>query len=108
MVVEVCCGLVYAIKVIGRLWKSGRKAEVKKNISKQKGRRSPLSTQLGKSAQEAKFGGLKNIDQRNQIFKEASTMKSEKQDIVDDKCIKDDDGNLVFDGKSKLATWKSN
>ena len=80
----------YAIKVKKRLWKSARKAEIKKNIYKQKGRQSPLSTQLEKSAQEAKFGGLKNNDQRNQIFKEASRMKSENQDIVDDKWIKDD------------------
>ena len=32
-------------------------------------------------------------------------MKSENQDIVVDKCIKDDDDNLDFDDKS--ATWKS-
>lgn len=34
-------------------------------------------------------------------------MKSENQDIVGDKCIKDGDGNLAFDDKSKLADWKS-
>ena len=35
-------------------------------------------------------------------------MKTENQDIVEDKCIEDDDGNLVFGDKSKLAAWKSN
>ena len=34
-------------------------------------------------------------------------MKTENQNIVGDKCIKDNDGNLAFDGKSKLAAWKS-
>ena len=29
-------------------------------------------------------------------------MKNENQDIVGEKCIKDDDGNLAFDDKSKL------
>ena len=59
-----------------------------------------------KRAQEDKFGDLKSNDQRNQIFKEARRMKNENQDIVGEKCIKDDDGNLAFDDKSKLAAWK--
>ena len=33
-------------------------------------------------------------------------MKNENQDIVGEKCIKDDDDNLAFDDKSKLAAWK--
>lgn len=34
-------------------------------------------------------------------------MKSENQDIVGDKWIKNGDGNLAFDDKSKLADRKS-
>ena len=48
------------------------------------------------------FGVLKSNDQRNQIFKEARRMKNENQDIVGEKCIKDNDGNLAFDDKSKI------
>ena len=33
-------------------------------------------------------------------------MKNENQDIVGEKYIKDDDDNLAFDDKSKLAAWK--
>ena len=29
-------------------------------------------------------------------------MKNENQDIVGEKCIKDNDGNLAFDDKSKI------
>lgn len=43
--------------------------------------------QVGKSAQEAKVGDLKNNDQQNQIFREALRMKIENQDIVGDKWI---------------------
>ena len=53
-------------------------------------------------AQEDKFGNLKSNDQRNQIFKEARRMKNENQDNVGEKCIKDNDGNLAFDDKSKI------
>ena len=59
-----------------------------------------------KRAQEDKFDDLKNNDHRNQIFKEARRMKNENQDIVGEKCTKDDDDNLAFDDKSKLAAWK--
>ena len=58
-----------------------------------------------KRAQEDKFGDLKSNDQRNQIFKKTRRMKNENQDIVREKCIKNDDGNLAFDDKSKLAAW---
>ena len=35
-------------------------------------------------------------------------MKNENYDILGEKCIKDDDGNLAFDNKSKLAVWNCN
>ena len=33
-------------------------------------------------------------------------MKNENQDIVGEKCIKDNHGNLAFDDKSKFAAWR--
>jgi len=33
-------------------------------------------------------------------------MKDENQGIIGDKCIKDDNGNMAFDDKSKLDAWK--
>ena len=59
--------------------------------------------QVGKSAQEAKVGDLKSNDQQNQIFREAHRIKIENQDIVGDKWIYDDDCNMAFYDKSKLA-----
>ena len=34
-------------------------------------------------------------------------MKNQNQDIVGEKCVKDDAGDLAFDNESKLAAWKS-
>lgn len=62
---------------------------------------------VSKSAREGIFGNLKSNDQRNQIFKEARRIKSENQVYVGDKCVKDVDGNLALNDKSKLATWKN-
>ena len=34
-------------------------------------------------------------------------MKGENQDIVGDKCVRDDNGNLAIDDQAKLAAWKT-
>lgn len=60
-----------------------------------------------KSAQEEKFGNLRNKEQQNLLFKEARKMRGENVDIVGEKCVKDDSGNLAFDDDSKLSAWKS-
>ena len=49
-----------------------------------------------KAAQDAKFGNLDRAEQKNKLFREARKMKSENQDIVGDKCIKDDEGKLAW------------
>ena len=52
----------YAIKEKTISGKSGRKVEIKKNISKQKERQSQLPTQLGKVHKKARFGDIKSND----------------------------------------------
>lgn len=91
-----------------KLWKGWQKIEDKEKHRQGKWNAKSAVQAARKKAQEAKFGDLKCNDQHNQIFKEARRMKNENQDIVEDKCIEDDDGNLVFGDKSKLAAWKSN
>ena len=34
-------------------------------------------------------------------------MKNQNQDVVGQKCVKNDAGDLAFDNKSKLAAWKN-
>ena len=48
---------------------------------------------------------MKTNDQRNLFFKEARRIKGENQDIVGDKYVRDDDGNLAVDEKAKLEAW---
>ena len=89
-----------------RLWKDWQKGGDKEKYLQAKRKAKSAVYAARKRAQEDKFGDLKSDDQRNQIFKEARRMTNENQDIVGEKCIKDDDGNLAFDDKSKLAAWK--
>ena len=59
-----------------------------------------------KSAQEVKFRNLRSNDQRSLLFKEARRVKGENQDIVGDKCMRDDDGNLVVDEQKNIIPEK--
>ena len=59
-----------------------------------------------KAASEANFKNLHDKDQLNHVFRLASKMKFENQDIVGDKCIRDDDGNIAYDDAAKLKAWK--
>ena len=50
---------------------------------------------------------LTRDDQKNEVFKIAKQMTKTNQDIIGEKCVKDDAGELAFDDKSKKAAWKS-
>ena len=45
-----------------------------------------------RKAQEEKFSQLESCDSKNFIFKLARRMKRENQDIVGEKCVKNDEG----------------
>ena len=40
------------------------------------------------------------------IFKIAKQLRKDNQDVVGDKCVKDDLGNLSFDNEAKKVAWK--
>ena len=96
----------FAIKEKRRLWKEWQKGGDKEKYLRAKRTAKSTVYSARKHAQEVKYGNLRSKEQRNLIFKEARKMKDENQDIVGDKCIKDDNDNLAFDDKSKLDAWK--
>ena len=59
-----------------------------------------------RKAQEEKFSKLESSDGKNFIFKLAKRMKCENQDIVGDKCMKNDEGCLTYIDSAKLKAWK--
>ena len=40
------------------------------------------------------------------IFKIAKQLRKGNQDVVGDKCVKDDSGNLSLDNEAKKVAWK--
>ena len=60
-----------------------------------------------RKGQEEKFSQLESSDGKKFIFKLANRMKRENQDIVGDKCVKNDEGCLMYNDSAKLKAWKS-
>ena len=84
-----------------KLWKqSGNKEEYLQ--AKRNAKRSVYTAK--KTAEENKFADLK--PGMNDIFKIAKQMRKDNQDIIGDKCVKDDSGNLSTDIEAKKAAWK--
>ena len=57
-----------------------------------------------KTAEEKKFSDLK--PGMDDIFKIAKQLRKDNQDVVGDKCVKDDSGNLSFHNEAKKVAWK--
>ena len=57
-----------------------------------------------KTAEEKMFSDLK--PGMDDIFKIAKQLRKGNQDVVGDKCVKDDSGNLTFDNEAKKVAWK--
>ena len=49
---------------------------------------------------------LTRDDQKNEVFKIAKQMTKTNQDIIGEKCVRDDTGELAFDDKSKKASME--
>ena len=57
-----------------------------------------------KAAEELRFSNLKPGD--NSVFRLARQMRQVNQDIIGDKCVKDDSGNLSTTDEAKKVAWK--
>ena len=56
------------------------------------------------NAEKEKFACFK--DNRENIFRAVKQMHTENQDIIREKCIRGDNGNLSLDETSKKLAWK--
>ena len=87
-----------------RYWKAWKQGGGKEQYlqAKQNAKRTVYTAK--KTAEEKKFSDLKpGLDD---IFKIAKQLRKDNQDVVGDKCVKDDSGNLSFDNEAKKVAWK--
>ena len=95
-----------AIKKKRRLWKAWKKGGSIEEYLDAKRKAKSAVFRAKKEASDQKFSNLDDNDKLSYVFKTARKMKGENQDIVGDKCVKDDDGNIAYDDDSKLKAWR--
>ena len=60
-----------------------------------------------KKAEEVQFSNVaSDKEDRNQLFKIACQMVKTNADVVGDKCVTNDDGELACTDSEKLSAWK--
>ena len=90
-----------------KLWKEWQKGNNKEKYLEAK-RKTKSSVFVAKrKALEEKFSQLISSDSKNFISKLAKRTKRENQDIVGDKCVKNDEGCLTYHDSDKLKAWKN-
>ena len=91
-----------------KLWKEWQKGGSKEKYLEAKRKAKSGLCVAKRKAQEEKFSQLENSDSKNFIFKLVQRMKCENQDIVGDKCVKNDEGCLMTlpNEKPEKATMK--
>ena len=95
------------VKQKRKLWKEWQKGGSNEKYLEAK-RKAKSGVYVAKrKAQEEKFSQLESSDGKNFIFKLAKRMKHENEDIVGDKCVKNDEGCLTYNDSAKLKAWKS-
>ena len=90
------------VKQKRKLWK-----EWQKEGSKEKYLDAKSKAKSGVYVAKEKFSQLESSDGKNFIFKLAKRMKRETQDIVGDKCVKNDEGCLTYNDSAKVKARKS-
>ena len=96
----------FAVKEKRRLWKCWKQGGQKEPYLAAKRRAKSEVYIAKKNVSDERFCNLHDKDKLNQVFQLARKLKSENQDIVGEKCIKNKEGNIVYDDMSKLEAWK--
>ena len=96
-----------AIKEKRRLWKAWKMGGSKEEYLAAKRSAKSAVYEAKKNSAEEKFSNLQGDREKlNYVFKSARKLNRENQDIVGDKCVKDDEGNIAYDDEAKLEAWR--
>ena len=87
-----------------RCWKAWKQGGDKEQYLEAKRNAKHAVYTAKKTAEDQNLSNLK--PGMDDIFRIAKQMKKDNQDVVGDKCIKDDTGNLSLTTESKKAAWK--
>ncbi|KAK3893379.1 hypothetical protein Pcinc_002812 [Petrolisthes cinctipes] len=97
-----------SIKEKRKLWSDWKRGLVNKEmylVAKRTARRAIYKAKT--EAEKARFADiLRRDDEKNEVFRIAKQMAKTNQDIVGEKCIRNDDGVLAINEQDKKDAWK--
>lgn len=97
-----------AIKEKKRLWKEWKSGGCKELYLAAKRRAKAEVYAAKKQAEEQKMANiLRRDDEKQVVFKVAKQMMKTNQDVVGEKCVRDDNGSLAFTDNAKKKAWKA-
>ena len=90
-----------------RLWKMWKGGGSKQEYLEAKRAAKRAVYDAKRVAEEERFGGeLRREDDRAEVFKIAKQMTASNRDVVGDKCVGNDRGNLATSDQEKHLAWK--
>jgi hypothetical protein len=96
-----------AIKEKRKLWNVWKRGGSKEPYLAAKRRAKHAVYTAKTAASEASFSNLHEKDKLNHVFRLARKMRSENQDIIGEKCIRNEQGIIAYEEKEKLDIWKN-
>ena len=98
----------HSIKEKRELWSDWKKGLVNKELYLEAKKKSRKAVHKAKSeAEKTRFADiLRRDDQKSEVFKIAKQIAKTNQDVVGEKCIRNDDGVLACSETEKKAAWK--
>ena len=87
-----------------RCWKAWKQGENKELYLQAERAAKHVVYTARKTAEEERFADLRAG--KTDVFKIAKQMRKENQDVIGDKCVMNDAGNLSIDKESKRTDWK--
>ena len=87
-----------------RLWKLWKVGGSKDKYLDAKRKEQHAVYTAKRNAEKEKFASIK--DNKENIFRVAKQMHTENQDVIREKCLRGDEGNLSLDDASKKLAWK--
>ena len=95
------------IKEKRKAWQQWKKGGSKEDYLKAKKTAKTAVYHAKKDAQTKQFSSINNNSDKTRIFKIAKRLKQDNVDIVGEKCVRNNDGNLALTIDDKLKTWQS-
>ena len=96
-----------AVEERQKTWKQRKNGGTKEEYLKAKKAVKTAVYFAKRDAETEQFASINNESDKNRIFKMTKRLKGDNNDVVGERCVKNDDGKLTLTVDDKLKAWQS-